>query len=113
MIRAATRRPTSDPRPGANKKRKRSPGATGKVALVDIDERFVEHMFLEDLCELAGNHPAKAAADFRRCLAAAGGIQDSTRSAIIDEAQEHTSTLASLIKHKSGISGIRAIPPRG
>ena len=112
MLRAATRRTTSEPSPGANKRSKKiapSHGATGKVALVDIHERFVEHMFLDDLCELEGNDPAKAAADFRRCLAAAGGIADSTRSAIIDQAQAHTSTLGSLITHKSGISGIRAI----
>ena len=109
MLRVATRRTTSEPSPGANKKKARSHGATGTVALVDIHERFVEHMFLDDLCELDGNDPAKAAADFRRCLAAARGIAESTRSAILDAAEAHTSTLRSLIKLNSGISGIEAI----
>ncbi len=65
----------------AAKRRRTSPALT-------LTERFLEHVFLEDLREVPGNASRDTIENFEKCLAVIPGIAGTTRGALVYQAAE-------------------------
>jgi hypothetical protein len=69
-----------------------------------MSSRFLEHMFLDDLCTLGGDTSANAVVNFHKCLQLIAGIHTKTKSAMRQVREPHESKLNDLIEGLHGQS---------